>query len=110
MRNPWLQLRDLLREEKEAIIKVEIQKLLACLERKGELLKDPALKKMPLSPELRQEIVSLLQHNQMLLKAGLAFVEEAYQFLAKNMTLRVGYQKEGQAKISQAAQIIDGVV
>ncbi len=109
MRNPWLMMRDLLFEEKKAIIKADIEGLLSCVQRKERLLKDPALKNTPIPSEIREEILFLLRHNRMLLEEALSFVHEAYQFLSQNMAPKFGYQKNGQAKNIQAPQILNGI-
>lgn len=109
MKNVWLKLRDLLQEERKAIVSGKVGVLLACLEEKERLLQDPRLKDESLPPEVREEIRWLVKHNEMLLKAGLSFIEEAYQFLARQMAPKVGYQRSGKAKACQVAQIVDGV-
>ncbi len=108
-RNPWQLLRQVLEEERRAIISGKIETLLACLERKERLLADPALREAPVSPTLREEITWLLKHNQDLLRAGLSFIEEAYRFLSGQMSPNVGYQPTGKAKACQVARLIDGV-
>ncbi len=108
-KDPWKLLKQVLEEERRAIISGKIEALLACLERKEKLLADPALREAPANPKLREEITWLLQHNQDLLRAGLAFIEEAYRFLAGQMAPKVGYQPTGKARVSQVARLIDGV-
>ncbi len=102
-------MRDILFEEKEAIIKSDIEGLLICVQRKERLLKDPVLKNTPIPSEVRQEILFLLRHNRMLLEEALTFIHEAYQFLSQNMAPRLGYEKDGQAKNIQVSQILNGV-
>ncbi len=95
MKNPWQQLLDLLEEERRAIIRGDVKTLLECVERKETLLKDPALKEVALTEELRERLRFLTEHNQMLLKAGLAFIEEAYRFLGRHLGPGTGYSRQG---------------
>ncbi|OAG28586.1 hypothetical protein [Thermodesulfatator autotrophicus] len=106
MRNPWQRLAEILEEERKAIVSGNIEKLLDCLKEKETLLKDPSLKKAPLSRELREEITRLSEHNQMLLKAGLAFIEEAYRFLGKHFAPKGVYTAKGKAENIKGAQLL----
>ncbi len=106
MNNPWERLLDLLEEERKAIIRGDVKHLLECVERKETLLKDPALREHPLSPELRERIQALTQHNQMLLKAGLAFIEETYRFLSRHLNPSVGYSSRGRQRGTAPARFI----
>ncbi len=98
MKNPWEKLLNLLEEEKQAIIAGDVERLLECVKEKEELLKEPRLKTAPLNQDLRQRIVALTKHNEMLLKAGLAFIEEAYRFFSRQVTPKVGYGRRGTLK------------
>ncbi|AEH44341.1 FlgN family protein [Thermodesulfatator indicus DSM 15286] len=106
MKNPWQRLVEILEKERKAIISGDIEKLLDCLKEKEVLLKDPGLKKAPLSRELRQEITRLSEHNQMLLKAGLAFIEEAYRFLGAQLSPKGSYSPQGKARNLKGAQLL----
>ncbi|WP_022854053.1 flagellar protein FlgN [Thermodesulfatator atlanticus] len=106
MKNPWQKLAELLEEERQAIVSGDLEKLLDCLRQKEDILKDPALRTTPLSPTLRAEITRLTEHNQMLLKAGLAFIEEAYRFLGRHMAPKAAYTAQGKAKSAKGAQLL----
>ncbi|NPA49965.1 MAG: flagellar protein FlgN [Thermodesulfobacteria bacterium] len=97
-RNPWERLAEILETERKAIIAGNIEELLECLKEKEKLLKDPSLKTTPLTPDLREKITFLTQHNQMLLKAGLAFIEEAYRFLGQHFSSKISYNPRGDLK------------
>ncbi len=106
MKNPWEELLDLLEEEKKAIIRGDVKALLECVEKKETLLKDPALKEVALPKDLRDRLRRLTEHNQMLLKAGLAFIEEAYRFLGRHLSPSTGYGRRGQEKGSRSPKFI----
>ena len=96
--NPWQRLIEILEAEKRAIVEGNVERLLECIQEKEVILKDPELKTSPLSREMRERITTLTRHNEMLLKAGLAFIEEAYRFLNKNLAPKVGYGAKGTLK------------
>ncbi len=96
--NPWERLAEILEAEREAIVKGKIEELLECLKEKEKILKDPTLKNAPLNRKLREKITFLTRHNQMLLKAGLAFIEEAYRFLGQHFAPKAGYSASGALK------------
>ncbi len=108
--NLWYHLRQILEEERKAIISGKIEALLSCLERKERLLADPRLRNTPIPEDIQEEINTLVKHNQDLLKAGLSFIEEAYQFLSGQMTQKVGYQASGKARPAQVSRIVDSLV
>ena len=104
--NPWEKLLKILEDEKQAIVAGDVEKLLECVRAKETLLKAPELKQYPLDPKLRQRITTLARYNEMLLKAGLDFIEEAYRFLNKNFTPKVGYSPDRAEKTTSGAQMI----
>ncbi len=107
MKNPWEKLLQILEEERVAIVSGNIEALLECLKQKERLLKDPELKSSPLSQETRQKIASLIKHNQQLLQAGLAFIEEAYRFLGSHLTPKMAYTPKGATKACPGGQLLN---
>jgi len=107
MKSPWERLLQILEEERKAIIAGNIEELLECVRRKEELLKEPALKNTPLSPKVKERIDFLLKHNQQLLQTGLAFIEEAYRFLGKNLSSKTVYTSRGAIKEGVGGQLLN---
>jgi len=107
MKNPWQEFSSLLERERQAIINGDLEGLLECVKQKEALLQSPAFKRAPLTPELRQKISAQVKRNQMLLKAGLAFIEEAYKFLSQNMAPKAGYSPRGTARKASSAGLIN---
>ncbi len=107
MKGFWETLSFLLERERQAIINGDLERLLECIKEKEALLQSKSFKKQPLSEELRQKIQAQVKHNHLLLKAGLAFIEEAYNFLARNMVPKEGYNHKGTEKRASYAKLIN---
>jgi len=103
--NGWQRLAELLEEMRKAIIQGDLERLQECVKEKEALLKDPSLR-TPASRELLLKIRQRAERNQMLLKAGLAFIQEAYRFLSSQLVPEAGYTARGKLEGTAQARLI----
>ncbi|NPA38881.1 MAG: flagellar protein FlgN [Thermodesulfobacteria bacterium] len=92
VRKELLELKEVLEEEKKALMHGAVEEILKWASYKARLanfLKDKNL--TPEEKELLKEIAEINERNKMIIEAGLSFVEEAYKFLTQMLYNKDNY-------------------
>ena len=95
-----LELKKVLEEEKEALMKGAVEEILKWASYKVRLVESlkEKFKEKELSPEEKeflQEIIKINDRNRKIVEAGLNFIEEAYKFLSAQLNSSNEYGKKG---------------
>ena len=91
-----LELKKVLEEEKEALMKGAVEEILKWASYKARI--EDTLKVRELTQEdkeLLEEIVAINERNKKIIETGLSFIEEAYNFLNKYLSPANRYGKNG---------------